>query len=71
MKMVLRNEVINALNPGTFENDTRTFAVVVVSNLSSVSNPLITVKQMIEFLLIFPKNFMHHCDEERTQSQNK
>ena len=35
--------VINALNPGTFENDTRTFAVVVVSNLSSVSNPLITV----------------------------
>ena len=29
--------VINALKPGTFENDTRTFAVVVVSNLSSVS----------------------------------
>ena len=25
--------VVNALNPGTFENDTRTFAVVVVSNL--------------------------------------
>ena len=59
--------VINALNPGTFENDTRTFAVVVVSNLSSVSNPLITVKQMIEFSANFSEKFYASlCDEERT-----
>jgi len=59
--------VINALNPGTFENDTRTFAVVVVSNLSSVSNPLITVKQMIEFSANFSEKFHASlCDEERT-----
>lgn len=59
--------VINALNPGTFDNDTRTFAVVVVSNLSSVSDPLVTVKQMIEFSVNFSEKFHASlCDEERT-----
>ena len=59
--------VINALNPGTFDNDTRTFAVVVVSNLSSVSDPLVTVKQMIEFSVSFSEKFHASlCDEERT-----
>ena len=59
--------VINALNPGTFDNDTRTFAVVVVSNLSSVSDPLVTVKQMIEFSVNFSEKFHATlCDEERT-----
>ena len=59
--------VINALNPGTFDNDTRTFAVVVVSDLSSVSDPLVTVKQMIEFSVNFSEKFHASlCDEERT-----
>ena len=59
--------VINALNPGTFDNDTRTFAFVVVSDLSSVSDPLVTVKQMIEFSVNFSEKFHASlCDEERT-----
>tara|TARA_B100001059_G_scaffold236315_1_gene286161 strand:- start:10819 stop:11430 length:612 start_codon:yes stop_codon:yes gene_type:complete len=59
--------VVNALNPGTFENDTRTFAVVVVSNLSLVSDAVITVKDMVEFSVNFSEKFHATlCDEERT-----
>ena len=59
--------VVNALNPGTFENDTRTFAVVVVSNLSLVSDAVMTVKDMIEFSVNFSEKFHATlCDEERT-----
>ena len=59
--------VVNALNPGTFENDTRTFAVVVVSNLSLVSDAAMTVKDMVEFSVNFSEKFYATlCDEERT-----
>jgi FtsZ-interacting cell division protein ZipA len=59
--------VVNALNPGTFENDTRTFAVVVVSNLSLVSDAVMTVKDMVEFSVNFSEKFYATlCDEERT-----
>ena len=59
--------IINALKPGTFENDTRTFAIVVVSDLIRVSDPVITVKQMIEFSINFSEKFHATlCDEERT-----
>ena len=59
--------VVNALNPGTFENDTRTFAVVVVSNLSLVSDAVMTVKDMVEFSVNFSEKFHATlCDEERT-----
>ena len=59
--------VVNALNPGTFENDTRTFAVVVVSNLSLVSDAVMTVKDMVEFSINFSEKFHATlCDEERT-----
>tara|TARA_X000000368_G_scaffold412078_1_gene397900 strand:- start:18142 stop:18753 length:612 start_codon:yes stop_codon:yes gene_type:complete len=59
--------VVNALNPGTFENDTRTFAVVVVSNLSLVSDAVMTVKHMVEFSVNFSEKFHATlCDEERT-----
>ena len=59
--------IINALNPGNFENDTKTFAVVVVTDLSAVSDPLITVKQMVEFSINFSEKFHATlCDEERT-----
>ena len=59
--------VINALKPGTFEKDTKTFAIAIVSDLNSVSYPLDTVKQMIEFSLTFSENFYATlCDQERT-----
>ena len=59
--------IINALKPGTFENDTKTFAIVVVSDLIRVSDPVITVKQMIEFSINFSEKFHATlCDEERT-----
>tara|TARA_Y100000739_G_C20548634_1_gene437119 strand:+ start:31 stop:645 length:615 start_codon:yes stop_codon:yes gene_type:complete len=59
--------IINALKPGTFENDTKTFAIVVVSDLIRVSDPVITVKQMIEFSINFSEKFHATlCDDERT-----
>ena len=39
--------VANALNPGTFENDTKTFAIVAASNLSLTNDPVDAVKQML------------------------
>ena len=59
--------VANALNPGTFEVDSKTFAVVIASNLSSVDDPVNTVKTMIEFSINFSEKFHASlCDEERT-----
>ena len=59
--------VINALKPGTFEKDTKTFAIAIVSDLNAVTDPLNTVKQMIEFSLSFSENFYATlCDQERT-----
>ena len=59
--------VINALKPGTFEKDTKTFAIAIVSDLNTVTDPLDTVKQMIEFSLSFSENFYATlCDQERT-----
>jgi FtsZ-interacting cell division protein ZipA len=59
--------VANALNPGTFEVDSKTFAIVIASNLSSVDDPVNTVKTMIEFSINFSDKFHARlCDEERT-----
>ena len=59
--------VINALKPGTFEKDTKTFAIAIVCDLNTVIDPLNTVKQMIEFSLSFAENFYATlCDQERT-----
>ena len=59
--------VINALKPGTFEEDTKTFAIAIVCDLNTVNDPLNTVKQMIEFSLSFSENFYATlCDQERT-----
>jgi len=59
--------VANALNPGTFEEDSKTFAIVIASNLSSVADPVNTVKTMIEFSINFSEKFHASlCDEERT-----
>ena len=58
--------VANALNPGTFENDTKTFAIVAASNLSLTNDPVDAVKQMIEFSASFSEKFHASiCDEER------
>ena len=62
-----RFRVINALNPGTFKNDTKTFAIAIVSDLMKVDDPLDTVKQMVEFSINFADKFHASlCDEERT-----
>ena len=59
--------VINALNPGTFEEGTKTFAVAIVSDINNVEDPLNTVKVMIEFSVSFAEKFHATlCDEERT-----
>ena len=42
--------VANALNPGTFQNDTKTFAIVAASNLSLTTDPVDAVKQMISHI---------------------
>ena len=62
-----RFRVINALNPGTFENDTKTFAIAIVADLMIADDPLDTVKQMVEFSINFADKFHASlCDEERT-----
>lgn len=59
--------VINALNPGTFDEETKTFAIAIVSDINSVEDPLHTVKKMIEFSVSFAEKFHATlCDEERT-----
>ena len=59
--------VINALNPGTFDEDTKTFAIAIVSDINSVEDPLNTVKKMIEFSVSFAEKFHATlCDQERT-----
>ena len=59
--------IANALNPGTFESDTETFAIVIASNLSSIEDPVNAIKSMIEFSINFSEKFHANlCDEERT-----
>ena len=62
-----RFRVINALKPGTFENDTKTFAIAIVTDLMTVDDPLDIVKQMVEFSINFADKFHASlCDDERT-----
>ena len=58
--------VINALKPGTFKDETKTFAVAIVSDLNVVDDPLNTVKQMIKFSINFSEKFYATlCDQDR------
>ena len=58
--------VINALKPGTFKEETKTFAVAIVSDLNVVDDPLNTVKQMIKFSINFSEKFYATlCDQDR------
>ena len=58
--------VANALNPGTFDNSTNTFAVVIATNLSKADDPLSTFREMLNFAYRFSEKFYANiCDEER------
>ena len=58
--------VANALNPGTFDNSTNTFAVVIATNLSKADDPLSTFREMLNFAYSFSEKFYANiCDEER------
>ena len=59
--------LINALKPGTFQENTQTFAVAIVTDLHSSLDPYNTVKQMIEFAVTFSDKFHATlCDQDRT-----
>ena len=58
--------VANALNPGTFDDSTHTFAVVIATNLSKADDPLSTFREMLNFAYSFSEKFYANiCDEER------
>ena len=60
-------KIINALKPGTFDNETETFAIVLVSDLAKVEHPLLAVKSMIDIAAIFSENFHSSmCNQDRT-----
>ena len=64
---VERFRLINALKPGTFQENTQTFAVAIVADLHSSLDPYNTVKQMIEFAVTFSDKFHATlCDQDRT-----
>tara|TARA_A100001035_G_scaffold80739_1_gene62780 strand:- start:1851 stop:2477 length:627 start_codon:yes stop_codon:yes gene_type:complete len=59
--------IINALKPGTFDNETETFAIVLVSDLAKVEHPSLAVKSMIDIAAIFSENFHSSmCNQDRT-----
>ena len=59
--------IINALKPGTFDNETETFAIALVSDLAKVEHPLLAVKSMIDIAAIFSENFHSSmCNQDRT-----
>ena len=59
--------VINAISPGMFDEDTKTFAIVIVADLNIVTDAPSILKEMIEFSLQFTDKFYATlCDEERT-----
>ncbi len=58
--------IANALNPGTFEGDTSTFAILVAADLNNVLDPIKTVKDMVNFAYEFTEKFYANiCDQER------
>ena len=58
--------IANALNPGTFEAETSTFAILVAADLNNVLDPIKTVKDMIHFSYEFTEKFYANiCDQER------
>ena len=59
--------IANALNPGTFEAETSTFAILLAADLNNVLDPIKTVKDMVNFAYEFTEKFYANiCDQERT-----
>ena len=59
-------KIVNAINPGTFDENTSTFAILVVADLASVSNPTNAFQEMINFAYMFSEKFHSSiCDAER------
>tara|TARA_B100000497_G_scaffold17927_1_gene21212 strand:+ start:944 stop:1576 length:633 start_codon:yes stop_codon:yes gene_type:complete len=58
--------IANALNPGTFQNETKTFAILLASDLNNVPDPITSVKEMVNFAYQFSEKFYANiCDQER------
>ena len=58
--------VANALSPGTFDDSTNTFAVVIATNLSKADDPLSSFREMLNFAYSFSEKFYANiCDAER------
>lgn len=58
--------IANALKPGTFENETKTFAILLATDLNNVTDPLSSVKEMVNFAYQFSEKFYANiCDQER------
>ena len=58
--------IANALNPGTFQNETKTFAILLASDLNNVLDPITSVKEMVNFAYQFSEKFYANiCDQER------
>ena len=58
--------VANALNPGTFEENTKSFAILMVTDLNNVEDPLSAVREMVAFAYNFSEKFYANiCDAER------
>ena len=58
--------IANAINPGTFENETKTFASLLATDLNNVTDPLSSVKEMVNFAYQFSEKFYANiCDQER------
>ena len=58
--------VANALAPGTFEENSNTFAIVIATNLKNVEDPLQTFREMLSFAYSFSEKFHANiCDGER------
>jgi len=59
--------IANALNPGLFNEETKTFAIIVAADLITVDDPILTLKYMVDLSYLFAEKFHANiCDQERT-----
>ena len=58
--------IANALNPGTFESNAKTHAVIIVSDLNNVNDATNVIRSMLDFATQFSENFHASiCDSNR------
>ncbi|RPG39230.1 MAG: cell division protein ZipA [Gammaproteobacteria bacterium TMED186] len=58
--------IANALNPGTFESNAKTHAVIIVSDLNNVNDATNVIGSMLDFATQFSENFHASiCDSNR------